>query len=285
MTDGTVDGGATAPRAKSMRPKTILTFRHSAWVRATHWIWVVCLTILLMSGLQIFNAYPALNFGQATTYNKGPLVIGMNDDQTKGITTLFGHSFDTTGVLGLSKGADGPVGVAFPQWATLPANQDLATARRWHFLFAWILVINGFVYLAYSFVSGHIGRDIWPRLREFKTIPHDIVNHLRLRFGRGEEARHYNVLQKITYAVLLFVILPVLVLAGIEMSPGMDAVVPWLRDIFGGRQSARSIHFLMATALVLFVIVHVVMVVLSGLFNNLRSMITGRYRIEEEPGA
>ena len=285
MTDGTVDSGATTLRTQPTRGKSILTFRHSVWVRATHWIWVVCLTILLMSGLQIFNAYPALNFGQATTFNKGPLVIGMNDTQTKGITTLFGHDFDTTGVLGLSKGPDGLVGVAFPQWATLPASQDLATARRWHFLFAWLLVINGFVYLAYGYASGHIGRDIWPRLREFRTIPHDIANHVRLRFGRGEEARHYNVLQKITYALVLFVILPVLVLAGIEMSPGMDAVLPWLRDIFGGRQSARSIHFIMAMALVLFVVVHVVMVVLSGLFNNLRSMITGRYRIEEEPGA
>lgn len=278
MTDGTVDGGVTAPRTKS-----ILTFRHSAWVRATHWIWVVCLTILLMSGLQIFNAYPALNFGQATTYNKGPLVIGTNDSQTRGITKLFGHDFDTTGVLGLSKGPDGPVAIAFPQWATIPASQDLATARRWHFLFAWLLVLNGFVYLAYGVVSGHFGRDIWPRLREFRKIPHDVVNHLRLQFGRGEEARHYNVLQKISYALLLFVILPVMVLAGIEMSPGLDSALPWLRDIFGGRQSARSIHFIMATLLVLFVIVHVVMVVLSGPFNNLRSMITGRYRIEEEP--
>jgi thiosulfate reductase cytochrome b subunit len=277
MTDGTAD--LSLPKR---RPKSVLTFRHSAWVRATHWIWVICLTILLMSGLQIFNAYPALNFGQATTFNKGPLVIGMNDAQTKGITTLFGHDFDTTGVLGLSQGPDGPVAVAFPQWATIPASQDLATARRWHFLFAWILVVNGFVYLAYSFVSGHIGRDIWPRLREFKTIPQDIVNHLRLRFGHGEEARHYNVLQKITYAALLFGVLPLLVLAGLEMSPGMDSALPWLRVVLGGRQSARSIHFIMAALLVLFVIVHVVMVVLSGPFNNLRSMITGRFAIKEE---
>ncbi len=277
MTDSATDRDGVLPRETS-----VLTFRHSVWVRATHWIWVVALTILLMSGLQIFNAYPALNFGQATTFNKGPLVIGTNDDQTRGITTLFGHDFDTTGVLGLSKSDNGPVAVAFPQWATLPANQDLATARRWHFLFAWVLVINGFVYLAYSFVTGHIGRDLWPRPREFKAIPHDIVNHLRLRFGRGEEARHYNVLQKISYAVVLFIILPVLVLAGIEMSPGLGAVVPWLRDIFGGRQSARSIHFIMATLLVLFVVIHLVAVVASGLFNNLRSMITGRYLIKPE---
>lgn len=277
MSDSAVDTAGTASREVP-----VLTFRHSAWVRVTHWIWVVALTILLMSGLQIFNAYPALNFGRATTFNRGPLVIGTNDDQTRGITTLFGHNFDTTGVLGLSKSPDGPVAIAFPRWATLPADQDLATARRWHFLFAWLLVINGFVYLAYALWSGHLGRDLWPRAREFRAIPHDVVNHLKLRFGRGEEARRYNVLQKISYAAVLFVILPVLVLAGIEMSPGLGSAMPWLGDLFGGRQSARSIHFIMATLLVLFVAIHVVMVVASGLFNNLRSMITGRYVIWKE---
>ncbi len=280
MTDITL-GPERGPKRSAPREKPVLTFRHSVWVRATHWIWVVALTILLMSGLQIFNAYPALNFGQTTTFNKGPLVIGTNDDQTRGVTTLFGHAFDTTGILGLSSSPGGPVAVAFPRWATLPAEQDLATARRWHFLFAWILVLNGFLYLAYGFVSGHLGRDIWPHLRDLKAIPHDVVNHLKLRFGHGEEARHYNVLQKITYAAVLFVILPVLVLAGIEMSPGLGSVVPGLREVFGGRQSARSIHFIMAVLLVLFVIVHVVMVVASGLFNNLRSMITGRYVVKE----
>ncbi len=277
MTDRTTgrDGAVLAGRS-------VLTFRHSVWVRATHWVWVVALTILLMSGLQIFNAYPALNFGQSTTFNKGPLVIGTSDDQTRGITTVLGHDFDTTGVLGLSSSREGPVAVAFPRWATLPADQDLATARRWHFLFAWVLVVNGFVYLGYSILSGHVRRDLWPGWRDLRSIPHDISNHLRLRFGRGEEARHYNVLQKISYAAVLFVILPVLVLAGIEMSPGLGSAAPWLGTLFGGRQSARSIHFIMATLLVLFVIVHLVAVVVSGLRNNLRSMITGRYVIKEQ---
>ncbi len=281
MSQASIDLDAPDPRAKR-----ILTFRHSIWVRLTHWIWVVCLTILLMSGLQIFNAYPALNFGQATkTYGEGIFVIKTNDAQTEGITSVFGHDFKTTGVLGLSAGPDGANAVAFPSWATIPARQDLATARRWHFLFAWLLVINGFIYLGYGIFSGHIGRDLLPRPREFKTIPADIWNHARLRFGHGEAARHYNVLQKITYALVLFVVLPLLVLAGIEMSPGLDAAVPWLRDAFGGRQSARTIHFIMATFLILFVILHVAMVLLSGFFNNLRSMITGRYVIDKETGA
>lgn len=264
------------------RMRKILIKRHSAVVRITHWVSVICLAILLMSGLQIFNAYPALNFGPATTFYKGPLVIDTDDTGTRGITTLFGHRFDTTGWLGLSSGPDGLSAVAFPHWLTLPGERDLATGRRWHFLFAWILVLNGFVYLAYGLLSGHIRRDLWPRLRELKTIPRDILDHLRLRFHHGTADRPYNVLQKTTYALVLFVVLPVLVLAGMTMSPGLDAVFPALLTIFGGRQSARTIHFIMASLLVLFVIVHVAMVILSGLFNNLRSMITGRYVIEEE---
>jgi thiosulfate reductase cytochrome b subunit len=265
----------------SRRTRTVLVRRHSLWVRATHWIWVASLAILLMSGLQIFNAYPALNFGQATTFNKGVLVIGLDDTQTKGITTVLGHDFDTTGVLGLSNGPDGPAARAFPSWATLPAAQDLATGRRWHFLFAWILVINGFVYLAYGLIGGHIGRDLIPRPSEFKAIPRDILDHLRLRFHHGGAGARYNVLQKISYALILFVILPVLVLAGIEMSPALDSALPWLRVVFGGRQSARAIHFMMASLLVLFVIVHVAMVLVSGVFNNMRGMITGRHAVKE----
>jgi thiosulfate reductase cytochrome b subunit len=263
------------------RTRTVLVRRHGIWVRVTHWVWVVSLAILLMSGLQIFNAYPALNFGQATTFDKGVLVIGLDDTQTKGITTLLGHPFVTTGVLGLSNGPDGPAARAFPSWATLPAGQDLATGRRWHFLFAWILVINGFVYLAHGLLSGHIGRDLIPRAREFKAIPRDILDHLRLRFDHGGAGARYNGLQKMSYTLVLFVILPVLVLAGIEMSPALDSVFPWLRIVFGGRQSARAIHFMMASILVLFVVVHVVMVLVSGVFNNLRGMITGRYAVKE----
>ena len=165
---------------------------------------------------------------------------------------------------------------------TIPAVQDLATGRRWHFLFAWILVINGLIYLAYGLISGHIGRDLIPRLREYRTIPHDIVTHVKLRFSHGPDAPQYNILQKIAYGAILFVVLPVLVLAGLEMSPRIDAALPWLRYVFGGRQSARTIHFMMAWTLVGFVIVHVVMVVVSGLFNNMRSMITGRFAVSKD---
>lgn len=283
MTDQTADAlvGINAP------PERTLVHRHSIWVRVTHWIWAVSLVILFMSGLQIFNAHPSLNFGNVTQFDPqdtGPnrLVLNIDNDGNKGITQIFGHTFDTTGLLGVSSTAEGLAARGFPSWLTLPATQDLATGRRWHFLFAWVLAIDGLVYIAYGVLSGHFKNDIVPRLREFGSIPHDVVMHLKLRFAHGGDAPQYNVLQKLTYALILFVVLPVLVLAGLEMSPRIDAALPWLRVMFGGRQSARTIHFLMAWTLVAFLALHLVMVVVSGLFNNLRSMITGRIAVTRE---
>ncbi len=279
-TDAVANGGdpVTSP---ANRPRRSSVHRHSAWVRVTHWVWVVALTVLFMSGLQIFNAHPSLNFGNATTFDPtatGPnrLVLNIDNDDATGFAQVLGHTFDTTGVLGVSRTADGLAARAFPGWMTLPATQDLATGRRWHFLFAWVLAINAAVYLVYGLVSGHIVRDILPRLRELAVLPRDIVTHLRLRFSHGPDAPQYNILQKLTYAAVLFVVLPLLVLAGLDMSPRIDAALPWLTTLFGGRQSARTIHFMMAWTLVAFVAVHVVMVVVSGLANNLRGMITGR---------
>jgi thiosulfate reductase cytochrome b subunit len=136
------------------------------------------------------------------------------------------------------------------------------------------------LYLTYSLWSGHLRRDLVPTGPQLKNIGHDIVEHIRLRFPKGEEAKHYNVLQKLAYLAVVLLLLPLVVLSGLTMSPGLDAAFPFLLDFFGGRQSARTIHFLCATGIVLFVIVHIAMVLLSGLWNNLRSMITGRYRIE-----
>ncbi len=286
MTDQTADAPARLIAARS-QPVPATTLRHSAWIRVTHWIWVVALVVLFMSGLQIFNAHPSLNFGDTTTFDPaatGPdrLVLNIDNDDTKGVATVLGHTFDTTGVLGVSQGPDGAAARAFPSWLTIPGGQDLATGRHWHYLFAWVLLIDGAVYLVYGIVSGHVLRDLVPRLREYRTLPHDVVTHLRLQFSHGPDAPKYNALQKVVYALVLFVVLPLLVIAGIEMSPGVDAALPWLRIVFGGRQSARTIHFLMAWSLVLFVVVHVVMVVVSGLRNNMRAMITGRFAITKE---
>lgn len=264
------------------RGRRITIRRHSLVVRVTHWVNVVCLAVLLMSGLQIFNAHPALYWGEASDFERPVLALTSRRDAgggIVGITRAFDREFDTTGILGASRGPGGELSPrGFPPWLTLPAYQDLATGRRWHFAFAWLFVLNGVVYLIHG-MGGHLARDILPtmaQLREIGRVAHD---HLRLRFPRGDAARSYNVLQKLAYLVVILVLLPVMVVSGLTMSPAMDAAFPHLLTLFGGRQSARTIHFVTASALVLFVFVHVLLVVLSGAWNNMRAMITGRYAL------
>ena len=160
----------------------------------------------------------------------------------------------------------------------------MAAGRRWHFFFAWLFVINGVIYLGFGVFSGHFRRDLAPTARDLspRHLGREVIDHARLRFPQGGEAKHYNALQKLTYLAVIGVLLPLMVLTGLTMSPGVDAALPVLVDIFGGRQSARTIHFLTASFLMVFVIVHIAMVILSGTWNNIRSMITGRYAIEEK---
>ena len=268
------------------RRKTVLIRRHSVVTRLTHWLNVLCLSFLLLSGLQIFNAYPRLHWGQYGA-DAGPAFIEIGaiagNSTPQGFMKIASVSVPTTGVLGVSKVEGKWTPRAFPAWLTLPSYQDLAAGRRWHFFFAWIFVINGIVYLGYGLLSGHFRRDLVPDSHEL--APHHIwretLDHARLHFPSGEQARHYNTLQKLSYVVVIAVLLPLMLLTGLTMSPGMDAAFPVLLDIFGGRQSARTLHFLTASLLVAFVIVHVLMVILSGPLNNMRSMITGRYAIQE----
>ncbi len=271
-------------RERAAAPPRIVV-RHSAIMRVCHWVNAICFFMLLMSGLQIFNADPQLSWGRATDFKHPFLSFSAREnddgDPTAGVTTLFGHSFDTTGLFGASRGSDGEMeDRGFPSWATLPAERDLAMGRRWHFFFAWLLVINGVVYVVNLFARKHI-RDLLPSLADLRALPRTIRNHALLRFPRGDEALRYNALQKLAYLGVV-VAFPILVLAGLTMSPAMDAAFPWLVPLFHGRQSARAIHFVLASLLLAFLVVHLVMVLISGVFNNMRSMITGRYRIPEE---
>jgi len=264
-----------------MNTKTLIR-RHSAPTRITHWINVLALSLLLMSGLQIFNAHSALDWGEKSNFTRPWLSMTAQerDGQLIGVTQVGGARLVTTGVLGASGGT--PRG--FPAWATAPSWRDLSAGRRWHFFFAWVFVANGAAYLLWSLFGGHIARDLWPRRGELspRNLLHEVATHARLKFPKGEAARHYNILQKLSYLAVVLVLAPLMVATGLTMSPGFNAAAPWLLDLFGGRQSARSIHFICASLLVLFVAVHLAMVMASGLFNNLRSMITGRYAIEED---
>ncbi|MCJ2022074.1 cytochrome b/b6 domain-containing protein [Methylobacterium sp. E-065] len=259
-------------------------FRHPLVIRVTHWVNAVCLLVLLMSGLQIFNAHPALYWGKVSTFDAPLLAMSSTeDDPPKGVTTVLGRAFDTTGVLGSSVGSNGEAADrGFPAWATLPSDQDLTGGRSWHFFFAWAFVLNGLAYLLYSLASGQLRFRVIPSRDQIRHFGASIREHLTLRFPQGDEAKRYNVIQKLTYLVVLFVLLPVQVLAGLAMSPAMDAAFPFLLTLFDGRQSARTVHFVVAVLLVLFVVVHVALVLLSGFRNNMRGMLTGWFVIERK---
>ena len=256
-----------------------LIYRQSAWTRLTHWIWAIALFFLLLSGLQIFNAHPSLYIGQQSGFEFDNAVLqidAINTDQgPRGRTRIFGHDFDTTGILGMSGPQARPQFQGFPGALTIPSFRDLGTGRVVHFFFGWVFVAAIFVWFAASLISGHMRRDVLPTPTDLKGLPQDIADHVRLRFHHG---RSYNTLQKLSYSAVFFVLFPLIILTGLTMSPGMDAAWPWLLDLFGGRQTARTIHFCVMALLVLFFIVHILMVFAAGPINELRSMITGWYR-------
>jgi thiosulfate reductase cytochrome b subunit len=282
------DSRPSAAKQDAPRRREVI-YRHAVVVRATHWVNVACLALLLMSGLRIFNSHPALYWGNYG-YRGVPAVvsIGAATDPASGapvgVTSVAGWSFVTTGVLGVSYDPErGMVARAFPLWLTLP-GADLALARDWHFLMAWLFIANGAVYLVFGMLSGHFRRDLAPAADQLavRHILADLWDHVRLRVPRGEAARRYNLLQKLSYLVVIFLLLPIMLLSGLTMSPAVTAAVPGLFDLFGGRQSARTIHFLVANLLILFVLVHVFEVFLAGVVNGMRSMITGRYVIRPQ---
>jgi thiosulfate reductase cytochrome b subunit len=271
--------------AAGVRTGTYLYYRHTLPVRVMHWINVVALTILFLSGLNIFSAHPALYWGKSSYTGRGPFFEisakeNANGDLV-GVTRLFGHNFTTTGVLGASAGDEGDrVPRAFPSWLTIPDSRWLAMARRWHLFFAWVFVLNGLCYLGYVIASRHLSRDLAPTRKDWRSIGASIIDHLRFRHAAGDEAKRYNVLQKLAYLAVIFILLPLVILMGFAMSPWLDSFLPGWVDIVGGRQSARSIHFVVAWLLLAFVLIHVFEVIVSGFWNQLRSMITGRYRVD-----
>ncbi|WP_309645127.1 cytochrome b/b6 domain-containing protein [Phenylobacterium sp.] len=267
-------------------PAQVLVYRHAVVTRVTHWINLLALIVLLLSGLQIFNAHPALYWGDVSRFAEPWAAMQAKDvDGARvGVTKVGSLAFETTGLFGLSGKPQAMEARGFPAWATLPTYRDLGAGRRWHFFFAWLFVLNGLVYLTGNLVNGHLKRDLLPDRDQLKPrhLWHEIADHARLRFPKGEEARRYNALQKLTYLAVIFLLLPAMVLTGLSMSPGMNAALPWLPELFGGRQSARTLHFISAGLIVAFVAVHVLMVLVSGPINSLKSMITGRFAIRNE---
>jgi thiosulfate reductase cytochrome b subunit len=262
-------------------PERPLVRRHGLATRIWHWVNALTVFVMLMSGLMIFNAHPRLYWGDyGANYDRAWLEIGAAGEQ--GFLRVGPARIPTTGLLGYRPGTEGRDGrTAFPGWMTIPSTYNLAQGRRWHLFFAWVLALGLTAFMVASSLNRHAQRDLRLSVRELapRHLWQEIRDHARLRFPTGEAALRYNTLQKLSYFAVIFVLLPLVILTGLAMSPGMDAAWGWLIDVTGGRQSARSIHFICAALLALFIVAHLAMVVLAGPFNEIRSMITGRYRL------
>ena len=215
--------------------------RHALSTRIWHWVNLLSVAILFMSGLTISNAHRYLYWGD----------WGFAPEQAW---------------LAVPR---------FPGWATIPSYYSLAVARDWHTLFAWVFAMGLLLFMLFALANRHFRRDIATSRREWRigNIARDIREHLRFNFDHG--AGKYNFLQKVSYALVLFVLLPGMILSGMAISPGVEGSLPFIADLLGGRQSARSIHFLFAWGVFAFFVVHVLLVLLSGPIGQMRDMITG----------
>ena len=222
--------------------------RHALATRLWHWVNAVSVFILLGSGLGISNAHPRLYWGR------------------------YGANFDHAW-------AQLP---RFPAWITIPANYNLAISRRWHLFFALVFAFGLLAFMVASLLNRHFARlKLSAKDVSARHLAEDVRDHWNFRFHDADDPGAYNSLQKWSYILVIFVALPVMIFTGLALSPGMDAAWPLLLDIFGGRQSARSIHFIAASLIGGFIVVHLVLVILAGAWNEGRSMLTGRWRVPE----
>ena len=215
--------------------------RHALSTRLWHWLNLLCVVVLFMSGLTISNAHRRLYWGD----------WGFEASQAWLMVPRF------------------------PDWMTIPGYYSLAVARDWHILMAWPFALGLLFMWIAMMINRHFNRDIVTKRREWRpsAIWRDVVEHLKLNFDHHEGK--YNFLQKLAYGLVLGVFLPMMIFTGISISPGMEPTFGWLVDLLGGRQSARSLHFIFAFAIAGFFIVHVLLVILSGPIRQMRDMITG----------
>ena len=259
--------------------------RHPWPVRLWHWTNALAVTLSLVTGLLIFNIHPSLYWGE-DGHAGMPSILSLSVSDPDPKRPRFelrvgGRHWDVTDWMGVidNEGNDQYVLVA-----ATPADFQFGGTRIWHFMSAWILVTAWLVYALYVVAGGRLARVLWPTRedRSWRNLVYELRQHLLLRRARGEAAKHYNLLQKISYLTVVLVLMPALILSGLTMSNTVTAVFPDLFSLFGGRQSARSIHFIAAAVLLGFVVVHLAQVMVAGFFNSMRSMLTGRYAIEAQ---
>lgn len=238
---------------------------HAAWVRLVHWLLVAVVLTLAYSGIVILMAHPRLYWGWSGNDLTRPLIelpLGRNY-----------HHGGWDAAIPFFGDPGGPVS----RVRTYDIFNQNGWARSLHFLFAWLLVAAVAVFAAASLLTGHLRRDLLPSGEELapRALSQDIADHLALRIAPAKGGPPYGVLQKLAYLGVVFAALPAMVATGLSMSPAVAAAWPWLPALFGGSQSARTIHFLFLCLIALFLAVHLLMVVLSGLGRQIRAMTLG----------
>ena len=224
---------------------------HSYNVRICHWINVIASGYLLISGIHIFLDFPELYWGH-TGYQGYPAIFKLSD---------WGISWDDAGALG-----------------------DRMWGRNYHITFAWVFLINGFVYVVWNIWTAHFRDRMIPHRNEIsiEKLQTAVQSQLSLTGPKRHAPDNYGILQKLSYVLLIFVFTPFMILTGIAQSPGFTAAIPSLLDLFGGRQSPRSLHTIGTIFLVLFVVVHVLEVVTAGAWNKIRAMVTGNLALQRD---
>jgi thiosulfate reductase cytochrome b subunit len=242
--------GASAQSLASAVPATKVTSRHSTLVRVTHWITTLCFLALLVTGVEILISHPRFYWGETGNNLTTPLFKIPIPASRSLVPTGYGY--------------------------VLPDQNGWS--RYLHFQAAWIVVLTGLLYVISCLFTGHLRKDLLPgkadlSWRAFSSV---IAKHLRFERPGAEEARSYNVLQRLSYLFVIFVLFPLVIWTGLAMSPGFVSAFPATVTVFGGQQSARTIHFFVTLALVLFLVVHVGMICVAGFRSRMRAMITGR---------
>jgi thiosulfate reductase cytochrome b subunit len=230
--------------------------RHSGLVRATHWITALCFFALLLSGSEIVISHPRFYWGETGNSLMKPLFHLPIPSSRKTVPTGYNY--------------------------VLPDQNGWS--RALHFEAAWIAVLTGLLYVIYGLVTRHFRKNLLPRKVElsWQSLLTSFVKPLRWQRPSAAEAYSYNGLQRLTYLFVIFVLFPLVIWSGLAMSLGFISAFPWAVDLLGGRQSARTIHFFVSLALVLFLLVHIVMVSLAGFWSRTRAMITGRIATDKE---
>jgi thiosulfate reductase cytochrome b subunit len=243
--------------AASATPAATVASRHSALVRVTHWIATLCFIALLVSGIEVVISHPRFYWGETGSVLTQPLFKLPIPSSRALVPTGYGY--------------------------VLPDQNGWS--RALHFQAAWVLVLTGLLYLISGFFTGHLRKNLLPGKTDlsWQVLSTSIADHLRFKRPSEAEAWSYNVLQRLAYLFVIFVLFPLVIWTGLAMSLAFVSAFPATVTLLGGQQSARTIHFVVSLSLVLFLLVHILMVWLAGFRSRMRAMITGRAGTDEEP--